>query len=281
MKNGNLKKLLSLVLSFVMAFSVMGVAVPLFAPDVSAAAISDAQWTTLANALRSDNVKNATFSSDGTNAVKAYDPSGDLLKAAEAYYDALNTYKVYQTSGTSNNSATTASQTTITASKINNYIKNQLQTRMGADFTTYNVANVLLGFNANYSADTLSSNDYGTSSRTGVTLKVTVTNSNAVSGYGSVADLPANVTSKVVYQYGHSDTYYETGSGCNKTQHHYQRFTNNTGVSRSATTISTALIKNLQNAAAANAAAFDLDFDALLKLGADALTALRAAPNTP
>ena len=280
MKHGNLKKLLSLVLSLVMVLSVMGVAMPQLAPKASAAAISDAQWTRLANALRSDNVKNATFSSDGTNAVKADDPSGDLLEAAEAYYDALNTYKVYQTSGNSNNSASTASLNTITASKINNYIKNQLQTRMGADFTTYNVANVLLGFNANYSTDTLSSNDYGTSSRTGVTLKVTITNSEAVFGYGSIANLPANVTSKAVYQYVHSDTYYTTGSGCNAVQHHYARFSNN-GVTRTATTISTALITNLQNAAAANASAFDLDFDALLNLGEDALTALRTALNTP
>ncbi|MBR5410873.1 MAG: hypothetical protein IK104_09380 [Clostridia bacterium] len=275
MKNKTLRKYLCIVLSLVMAFSVTAVALPQFAPTVFAANISDAQWNTLIAALKLDNVKDAQFNADGTNAVKADDPSGNLLVAAEAYYDAFNTYKAIQTGNGSENNA---GANTRTASKVNAYIKNQLQTKMGDDFTAYNVANVLLGFNANYSLDTLSSNDYGTSARDGVTLKVTITNSVGVLGYDSIATLPDSVMTQVVYTYVHGDTYYSTGSGCNAVEHHYARLTS---VTRTPTSANTSAIKTLYNVCVNNAAYFGYSFDELLALGEDGLAAAKTLFKTP
>lgn len=280
MTKTNCKKLLSVFLSLVMVFSVISVAFVNVVPTAKAAAVSDAQWDALIAALKLDGVKDTQFVGDGTNAVKANDPSGNLVVAADAYYDVLNTYKEIQTG---NGSQDKAGADNRTSSLVKNYIQSQLTTKMGADFTAYNVASVLSGFNANYTNSNLTSSDVGTSSPGNITLKVTVTNSAAVLGYDSFTALPDEVPSQVTYTYTHGATYYTTSesNGCGgstNTNHYYAILT---GVTRVEGTTSTSLIKNVAAVAETNADAFELTFDDLVNMPVSALEDLKATFKTP
>ena len=75
-------------LSLLMAFSAFGVLTPVAFAEGSA---GDNLWTDLANALRSENVKSATYVSSGNN-VTVDDKSGDVTKAAQAYLAVVSAY---------------------------------------------------------------------------------------------------------------------------------------------------------------------------------------------
>ncbi|MCH5198746.1 MAG: hypothetical protein J1E34_07555 [Oscillospiraceae bacterium] len=265
MTKTNGKKLLSVVLSIIMVFSVISVAFVNVVPTANAAAITDAQWNALIDALKLPGVKDTQFESDGDNAVKADDPSGNLLIAAEAYYDAFNQYKALN--GDQNN---TSSRTAVL---VNNHIKSQLTTKMGNDYSAYNVATLLSGFIANYNDSNgyLSGTNIGGNSRGNVTLTVTITNSSSWADYSSADDLPNNIPSGYKYTYTHTTASYRYMLVSTR---YYATLSS---VSRSEKTMDFSSVVTLRNEIAANSSLYGADFSELVELGEDNLKNVQAS----
>ena len=211
MKKTGFTKALSLFLSLVLAFSSFG----MLRFDVFAAgSATQAHWDALTAALRSENVANASF--NGTNSVTVEDATGDIYNAAVAYYNVLNDY--IAKSGSGNGSATEAGYGYRTSSQVRDLVKTELQSRMGTDYTTYKVANVITYLGGNV---TVGSGESTTNNVSTTTVTVTVTRSSSLMSFATLDDVTSVPTYK--YEITHGSRYYTTESGgCNSTTtYHY------------------------------------------------------------
>ena len=240
------KKLLSLLLAVVMIMTSMSVGFATVANAVGGNA-TEAQWTALVGALKNDIVKGATFTGTANN-YEVDDPDGKILAAVEAYYAVFNAMSnktpTNQTpsNGSSDISKTGESSDTAkrTINQLNTTIKNELSSRMGADYDTYGVNAFLTGLlcGANISADTSNKEDSNQnasvpatplSAAPSVNLKVKL--GSAVTGYtleelkaltdGVVAEKTFTVT-HANSNYDYAYDYTAATSGCTGTPASYK-----------------------------------------------------------
>ncbi|MBQ6165383.1 MAG: hypothetical protein IJK23_12990 [Clostridia bacterium] len=213
-------KLLAVFLAALMI--VTSVSVSFTAVAAGEGSVSDAQWNTLAAALRSDNVAGATF--NGTNSVTVEDPSGDVYTAAKAYYAVLNAY-IFKATGSSG-SENESKYGYRTSSQVRDLVKTKMQSVMGSDYNTYNVSSVLQYLGGNV---TVSGNTNTTQSQVPTTtVTVTVTRSSNLMSCATLADAATMPTYKYTISHtntrkykpsgcGAKDTYYCTCSGTSET----------------------------------------------------------------
>ena len=140
------KKALSLLLAVIMVITSMSVCFGSisFAADGTP---SDAQWNTLANVLANDTIKNATFSGSADD-YTVKDPDGKILAAVNAYWTVLETLADKSPGCGSPNNTNTSYTTYVngtnrTINQVVASIKTEMSSRMGANYTTYNVATFL------------------------------------------------------------------------------------------------------------------------------------------
>ena len=264
MKKTTFTKALSLFLSFVMAFSVTAVALPLLAPEAKAAP-STADYENLATKIDNATVKDSTHYLTQGDECSITDPTGEILAAAEQYWTVFN--KLYSQNADQNSSTRTSTQ-------INNVILNNVQGKN--TLTEVQNRTILKYFDpgTNVSETTTS-----TSTLTAVTKKVTVTVLDAVLLYANAQSVPTTVTKKVIYQYYNTDASYESGTGCNKKTYHYLTLSS---ASRTPETVDTTVIKSLYDVATSEAYAEYLtkDISQLLTLDNDTLNAVKTALTT-
>ena len=225
-KNSCFTRTLSVVLSILMALSCVSLLRgPIIAFAENFTSVTDAQWNELAAALASDNVKNAAYVTSG-NDVTVDDPSGDVTRAAKAYYAIFNASVHKATSGglQSNNNEYNLGYRT--SQQIRDKVKNEMQSRMGAaNYNAYGASSVLdkLG------GPTVSGGESSTQNNiTKPSFSFKVTNFGALTSYATLEEAASVPT----YSYSvthRNDRYYETtetsGSGCNATtttvKHYY------------------------------------------------------------
>ncbi len=247
------KKLLSVLLAVIMIMTSMSVCFGSVALAAGGSA-TDAQWNALADALNNDTVKNATFSG-AANDYTVSDPDGKIIKAVEAYYVVFNAIANRNPAcgNPSNNTNVTGStESNRTINQVNDSIKAQMSSKMGADYTNYNVAAFLTGLLSGASVSSGTGTQQGgedtsdDSKAPGTNLsavsdiKLTVMMESAITGYDNVDDLPAKVVTSKSFTVKHTNTNYDysyssreetTGSGCNKKtttyyKEHYNYFYN-------------------------------------------------------
>ena len=243
------KKALSVLLAVLMIMSSMSVCFGTvsFAAGGSASA---EQWNALADALANDTVKNADFSGS-TNNYTVEDPDGKIIAAVEAYYTVFNAIanRTPACGNPANDTNVTGStEGNRTINQINDTIKNEMSSRMGADYTNYNVATFLTkllsgaSVNAGTGAQQGGEDKNNDSSAPGTNLsavadiKLTVMMSSAITGYANVDELPAKVVTSKSFTVKHTNTNYDytyskttkqetSGSGCNQTTTNVDYFT--------------------------------------------------------
>ncbi|MBQ7637947.1 MAG: hypothetical protein IJS90_03495, partial [Clostridia bacterium] len=209
------KKLLSVFLSLIMAFSAFG----MLTFEVSAAgagSVTNVMWNDLANALRSDNVKNANFS--GTSTVTVNDPSGDVYTAAKAYFAVLNAY-IFKATGSSG-SESESGYNYRTSSQVRDLVKTKMSELMGADYDTYSAGNAIqyLGGNVTVSGNTNTTQN----SVPTTTVKVTVVRLQTLTSYATFAELAeAHSATTYTYTINHTNTRNYTPSGCGAKKTYY------------------------------------------------------------
>lgn len=220
------KKTLSLLLALVMIMTSMSVCFG----TISFAAGKDAttaQWNTLINALKNETVKKASFS--GTeNDYTVSDADGKILAAVEAYFavvDAMaNKTPAVQTPSTGKSdiaqTGESSDKTYRTYNHLNNTVKTQLNSKMGADYTTYNVEKFITGLLAGSTVDEGTTKITGTASTTNNTnvptttrpaapdVKLTVVMESAITGY-TLNDLPDSVTTSKIFTIKHNNNKYD------------------------------------------------------------------------
>ena len=214
-KKPGFRRCLSILLSVLLACSCfVPAAVQVFAAGSNS--VTDDMWNALAAALASDNVKNANYS--GTNTVTVDDPTGDVLVAVQAYYVVLKNYILIPT--TSSGSSTEYGYNYRTSSQVRDLVKTKMQSVMGDDYTTYNVASVLnfIGGNVTVSGDR--SNRQNNVPTT--TVKVTVNCAPDLMSCETLDDVPATADTYTYtvthinsrrYRSGLTNYYYCTCSG--------------------------------------------------------------------
>lgn len=225
------KKLLSVLLAVIMIMTSMSVCFG----TVSFAAASDTQWNTLVSALKYDSVKNMSYSGSA-GSYTLTDTDGKVLSAIAAYYAVFNaTAKTdvasgqYATNGKSNSMPSIPGNVTVV--QVNDTIKAELKSRMGDDYSTYNVENVLKAFISNATIATPVGSETTTQSSNATSvgnITVTVNMQNPVTRY-TVGELGGNVVSKRVYTIKHRNDAYvhrytETTSGCSTTTTNYYKY---------------------------------------------------------
>lgn len=285
------KKALSVLLAVVMIMSSMSVCFGTISFAAGGSA-TEAQWNTLAHALNNDTIKGASFTGS-TNNKTVDDPDGKVIAAVEAYFAVVNAIanKAPACGNPSNDTSVTGStEGNRTINQVNTTIKNEIASRLGADYTTYNVDAFLTGLlaGANVSAGTGSqkggrdkTNDSsapGTNLSAISDIKITVTMASAVTGY-TLDTLPDNVVTSKSFTVKHTNTNYDysykketvsEGSGCNKKDvdyfaEYYNYFYNISGVSSAdGASVSTQTIKDSAAVLSANAGYFSKDLDALV-----------------
>ena len=246
-----------------MAFSVFSIAaVPSYAEGSS----TDAHLNALADALRSDNVKNATFS--GTNTVTVSDTTGDVAKAAQAYYAVFCDYAHVSTGGSQNE----YNNGYRTSSQVRDAIKNAIQSRMGTDYGAYGAAGVLnyLGGNQTVSA----SNNTNQNSVSVPTIKVTVTQLDSLTRYATLDEIENAATYS--YQISHARRSYSvtSGSGCSQTTTtYYYAAISGRSDGYATTGVDISALRAFETALADNADVIAADLTGKIALGYDALAA--------
>ena len=246
------KKLLSVLLAFVMVVSTVSVcfgSIVFTAPTASAAGgtATDAQWNTLAAALANDTVKGATFSG-AANDYTVSDPDGKIIAAVEAYWSVFETLaNKSPASGdpTKNTNVTGSTEGNRTINQVNESIKAEMSSRMGADYTNYNVAAFLTSLMSGASVSSGTGTEQGgedtsddskapgTNLSAVADIKLTVMMESAITGYTNVEDLPAKVVTSKSFTVKHGNdkfdyaysTRSETTSGCNPTTTTYHKET--------------------------------------------------------
>lgn len=199
------KKALSLLLALVMIMTSMSVGFGTIASAAATGVTSD-QWNTLEGALNNDTVKNASFSGSENN-YTVEDPDGKILAAIEAYYTVFNAL-ADRTPANSNAGNRTINQ-------INASIKSEMTSRgISADkFFT----GMLAGANVTATGAQQSSSE--TTSSTGTppganynvpgSITVTVIKANAITGYATTDELPANVVTSRSFTVKHANDKYD------------------------------------------------------------------------
>lgn len=265
MKKTRATKLLSLALSLVMAFSAFQLLV-VPAAAAGAGSVTDAMWTELATALKSDAVKNAAFGGTAT-AVTAVDPTGEVTRAAKAYFAVFNAY-VYKngTAGKANND-TEYKYGYRTSSQVRELIKNEMQNRMGADYRVYNAAGVIgtLG-----GPDVSSDSNSKQNSVPKTSFKVTVTNKASLLNFATLDE----VSSLETYSYTVSHIngrYYTSKSGCDDVNNYYATVSSASASTGSAD-VDISLLRDYETALADNAAVLTATRDGKIEMGYDALS---------
>ena len=204
---------LSVMLSILMACSCFGI---LRFEVLAAGSATEAHWTALVEALRNEDLRSANY--NGTSTVTIVDKTGAVITAAKAYYAVLSDYILVQTSGGKQSNDNEYKMKYRTSSQVRDIIKTELQTRMGNEYTAYDVARVItyLGGNVTVSGDSSETQN----SVPNTTVTVTVTNYGSLMSYATLAD----VQNAETYSYSithRRDRYYVTqttsGSGCNAT----------------------------------------------------------------
>ncbi len=222
------KKSLSLLLAVVMIMTSMSVCFGTIS-FAAATGASDAEWNALATALQTNAVKNASFSGNKYNKTVA-DPDGDLIAAIDAWWTVFNKVKENVGNDSQNNSFRTAPQ-------VNSAIASKLQSLMGGNYTTYNVASFLSGCIAGVgdtdiqsgvssSAENKDANSIANPLGAAKDIVLAV-NLAGILSYDSVDDLPdGDMATTKTYTIKHRNSnYYQTqetreettGSGCNAT----------------------------------------------------------------
>ena len=269
MKKTGFTKVLSLFLSLILAFSAFGIVVPTAFAEGSGS-VSDAMWNTLANALRSENVKNANYGT--SNNVTVDDPSGDITAAAKAYFAVFNAYVHKATSGGKQSNQNEYNLGYRTSQQVRDLIKNKMSSLMGGDYTTYNCASVLNklgGPNVSSASNTTQSSVPTTQ------FTITVTNSSQLTGFATLDDVAA--VEKYSYTISHrNDRYYETtsGSGCNKkTYQNYYAVVSTVSSSSNTANVDISVLRAYETALNNNAALLDADQTTQIGRGYDVLAA--------
>jgi len=222
------KKLLSVLLAVVMVMTTISVCFATIASAVGGNA-TEAQWAALVNALKNDTVKGAEFSGTQNN-YEVDDPDGKILAAVEAYYAVFNAMSnktpTNQTpsNGSSDISKTgESSDTKRTINQLNTAIKNELSSRMGADYDTYGVKNFLDGLLCGASVDAGTTSQEVSADKTNntdkpatgldaipaITLKVKL--GSAVTGYTleELKSLTDGVVAEKTFTVTHTNTNYD------------------------------------------------------------------------
>ncbi|MBQ3136972.1 MAG: hypothetical protein IJB74_05750 [Clostridia bacterium] len=300
------KKLLSVLLAVIMIMTSMSVCFG----TVSFAAGKDVDVTALADALKYDSIKNASFSGSANNYTVS-DPDGKVLAAVDAYFavvDAMaNKTPTNQnpSTGTSSTNQTgeSSDKTYRTINHLNARVKTLLSNKMGGDYTTYNVDAFITGLLA---GSTVSE---GTSKKTvgpatsnntakpatplaaAPDVKLTVMMESAVTGY-TLDTLPDSVVTSKTYTVKHANTNYDykftytaaTKDSCGnsnndqKYQHDYWFYYNYSSYSaEDGASKSTQTIKNTQSTLETYADYFSMGMDALYAVPASTLDTVSTA----
>lgn len=269
MKKTGFTKILSLFLSLILAFSAFGIVVPTVFAE-GAGSVTDALWNTLANALRSDNVKNANYGS--SNNVTVDDPSGDITAAAKAYFAVFNAYVHKATSNGKQSNQNEYNLGYRTSQQVRDLIKNKMSSLMGADYTTYNSASVL---NKLGGPNVSSSSNTNQSSVPTTSFTIKVTNSSQLTNFATLDDVAAVETYS--YTISHRNgRYYETThkDGCKTvTDNNYYAVVSYAEQSSGTGTVDIALLRAYETALNNNASVLDADQAGKIELGYDALAA--------
>ncbi|MBR5826053.1 MAG: hypothetical protein IKY78_03095 [Clostridia bacterium] len=307
------KKLLSVLLAFVMVVSTVSVcfgSIVFTAPTASAAGgtATDAQWNALAAALANDTVKGATFSG-ATNDYTVSDPDGKIIAAVEAYWSVFETLaNKSPASGdpTKNTNVTGSTEGNRTINQVNDSIKAEMSSRMGADYTNYNVATFLTKLMSGASVSSGTGTEQGgedtsddskapgTNLSAVADIKLTVMMESAITGYTNVEDLPAKVVTSKSFTVKHGNdkfdyaysTRSETTSGCNPTTTTYHKETYKYFYYISGTSsangaeIDTQIIKDAGATLADYEAYFSMNMDALYATETATLTTVSNAVST-
>ena len=259
------KKLLSIVLSIVMVFTIFSVAIPEFAPIVYAAPVA-ADYQELAEKIRTlrendANPTNAVPAVSGNNATYT-DNTGDMLAVADKYFS------VYAGLAPASNSVsnTTAIRT---ATQINAAIKTEVQNYFTAtEIGNWAIVALLDALIANANVD--DSTGLG-SNAAQPSFTLTVTDKSAVLRYDSVSAMPDQVSAGTKYTFGH--TRKDWKDGCNTKYYLYA----STPTSASTGNVSTAPIKTLSTTISTYAEYYTMAFDDMVATDVDTLTAAKNA----
>lgn len=175
-------------------------------------------WDTLVNALKSENVMNASYGADGYMTTVS-DPTGDVEKAADAFWEVAKTIAEIGNKGDDNGTNQPRS-----AAGVAKKIKTELQNRMGEEFAQYNVNSVIDKFvggmdNNNRGSSDPKNRDYG--------IIITKDIASVLMSYDSVEDLPESINTTVTYKWSHGvnssgilifKTYWNYLTGMEKTE---------------------------------------------------------------
>ncbi|MBR5427870.1 MAG: hypothetical protein IK118_05935 [Clostridia bacterium] len=262
-------RLLAVLLSMLMIMT--SVSVCFTASAAGANSVTTAQWSTLANALRSTNVANASF--NGTNNVTVDDPSGDVYTAAQAYFAVLDAY-IFKATGSSGSSGE-SEYNYRTSSQVRELIKTEMQSRMGDDYNAYNAGNVLtyLGGNVTVSGSTNTTQ----SSVPTTTVTVTVTRSSNILQCATLNDAKNMPTYK--YTISHTNTRKYKPSGCGAKDTYYCTCSS-TNETTGTVNYDISLLTAYQTALNNNAELLSADQAGQIALGYDALAAAYNAITT-
>ena len=242
------KKALSLLLAVVMIMTSMSVCFGTISFAAGGSA-TDAQWSTLADALDNDTVRAAADDFTGSaNNYTVDDPDGSVLAAVEAYYAVFNAIanRSPACGNPSNDTNVTGStEGNRTINQINSTIRTEISSRMGGDSKVDTFLSKLV-CGATVSAGTGSqqggqdkTND---SSAPGTNLSaisdivLTVTMASAITGYATPDELPSKVVTSKSFTVKHTNTNFDysysketkqetSGSGCNQTTTNVDYFT--------------------------------------------------------
>lgn len=304
------KKLLSMLLAVIMLMTSMSVGVATVANAVGGNA-TEAQWTALVDALKNDTVKGATFTGTANN-YEVDDPDGKILAAVEAYYAVFNAMSnktpTNQTpsNGSSDISKTGESSDTAkrTINQLNTTIKNELSSRMGADYNTYAVKDFLDGLLCGASVDAGTTAQEVEATKTNNTtkpdselaaipaIKLKVKLGSAVTGYTleELKTLTDGVVAEKTFTVTHTNTNYDyaydftDGGRCgddsfNHTYYYYYNVNANvTAVDGAKQDVS--VITDAAATLEANKDYFSKDMDALVDTDAATLTTVSSAVST-
>lgn len=175
-------------------------------------------WVTLVEALKSENVMNASYGADGYMTTVS-DPTGDVEKAADAFWEVAKTIAEIGNKGDDNGTNQPRS-----AAGVAKKIKTELQNRMGEEFAQYNVNSVIDKF-----VGGMSDNNRGSSDPKNRDYGIIITKdiASVLMSYDSVEDLPESINTTVTYKWSHGvnssgilifKTYWNYLTGMEKTE---------------------------------------------------------------
>lgn len=194
------KKALSLLLALVMLLTSLSVGFTAFAASAD-------QYQALADALQADGVKNASWGSASNYMFTVSDPTGDITKAAEAFWAIAEPIASQYYGQTDNPGNNVGQRVRHTARGLVDDVLATLQNSYGVTGDALTNANtVLYKFigdfpeNCNYASATWSDPDIGDKTY-GIRIQRNVTD--LLLEYGSVDEIPGSVNTTVVYSWNY------------------------------------------------------------------------------